>query len=74
MDLSKLCIILFLQVQLCKVDIAADPVVWEDAGQIEYEEGVNIGPVVTLEAMKFTDNTGDEDGSVLEKVCLYAGR
>eukprot|EP00092_Neocalanus_flemingeri_P041324 GFUD01044997.1.p1 GENE.GFUD01044997.1~~GFUD01044997.1.p1 ORF type:complete len:2578 (+),score=536.89 GFUD01044997.1:946-7734(+) len=63
-------------VQLYKMDISpgASDMVWVAAGKIVSEDNVDIGPVMRLKAVKFTDFTGNQDSLVMERVHLFAGR
>ena len=67
-------LLLFYQIQLYKMDVSAEETIWEDAGKIEAEGGEDLGPVSSLEVVKFTDSTGNPGGEVIEKVHLFAGR
>ena len=54
------------------MDVTAEEITWEDAGKIVVDGGV--GPVSSLEVVKFTDRTENPDGAIIEKVHLFAGR
>ena len=56
------------------MDVSAEETSWEEAGKIEFEGGEDLGPVSSLEVVKFTDRTENPDGEVIEKVHLFAGR
>ena len=56
------------------MDVTAEETIWEDAGKIEAEDGEDLGPVSSLEVVKFTDRTDNPDGAIVEKVHLFAGR
>ena len=58
------------------MDVSAEETSWEDGGKIEAEGGEDLGPVSSLEVVKFTDSTWNiyEEVIAIERVHLFAGR